>query len=115
MKRILFFVAAIGVALTIVSRSNESDNDNKVRILQPDTSWVLAGENAEIIRGLYSIDGQLYVYDSIPCASAAQHRKFLWFFKIAETYIDCRTCEPASGRAIGPKGACMRVYRYPPL
>lgn len=112
MKRILFFVAAVVAALTIVSSGNESKKDNKIRVLQPDTSWILAGENAEIIRKLYTIDGQLYVTDSIPCASAAQHRKFLWFFKIAETYIDCSTCEPASGRASEPKGICLRISRY---
>lgn len=113
MKRILFFVAAIVTALTVISSGNASEKDNKIRVLQPDTSWVLAGENAEIIRKLYTIDGQLYVTDSIPCASAAQDRKFLWFFKIAETYIDCSTCETASGRALEPKGMCLRVSRYP--
>lgn len=110
MKRILFFVAAIVAALTVMSRNN--NNDNKVKVLEPDSVWSVAGENAEIIRRLYTIDGQLYVTDSIPCASAAQQRKFLWFFKIAETYIDCSTCEPASGRALEPKGMCLQISRY---
>lgn len=110
MKRILFFVAAIVAALTVMSRNN--NNDNKVKVLQPDSVWSVAGENAEIIKRLYSINGQLYVTDSIPCASAAQHRKFMGLFKIAETYIDCSTCETASGRALEPKGVCLRISRY---
>lgn len=113
MNRILFFVAAIVAALTVVSRTNGSDNDDTVKVLQPDSVWILAGENAENIRKFYTINGQLYVTDSIPCASAAQTHKFLWFFKIAETYIDCSTCEPASGRPLGAQGVCIQVSRYP--
>lgn len=61
---------------------------------------------------VFQVDGEIFIVDSIPCASSAAKVGF-WSRYKGSTYVDCSTCKPQSGKP-DPKseGFCTVIRKY---
>ena len=97
------------IALAISSFGNaDSLKPNAISDAAWSDSIVAALQGSHI----FQVDGEIFVVDSIPCASSATKVGFWSRFK-GSTYVDCSTCKPCSGKP-DPKseGFCTVIRKY---
>ena len=65
--------------------------------------------------GLFMIDGDIYIADSVPCYSSGTQRHGLFGRLVQGSYIDCSSCEMIRGvpNSSG-SGFCTKVRKYQP-
>lgn len=112
MKTGIFKYAAITViGLTGLLISSYSDVDSLKPANITERDW--ADSIAAALRSshIIQIEGEMFIVDTIPCASSADHSLF---DRIRQyVYVDCATCKSAPGKARkGSLGHCTNVRRY---
>lgn len=103
------FITAIGLTGLLISSYSNVDSLRPASITERD--W--ADSIAAALRSshIVQIDGEIFIVDTIPCASSADHS----FFDRQRqyVYVDCSTCKAAPGKARkGSLGHCTNVRRY---
>ena len=101
-------IAFIGLSGLLISSYSNVDSLKPANISESD--W--ADSIAVALRSghIMQIDGNIFIVDTIPCASAADHSIFDRHREYV--YVDCSTCKSTPGKARkGSFGHCTNVRR----
>ena len=101
-------IAFIGLSGLVISSYNSVDSLKPANITESD--WADSIAAALQSSHLMQIDGNIFIVDTIPCASAANHS--LFDRQLEYVYVDCSTCKSTPGKARkGSFGHCTNVRR----
>ncbi|MCM1111009.1 MAG: hypothetical protein NC336_07375 [Clostridium sp.] len=113
-RRILKTILIPTIALTGILFCSFSYVDSlKPRDIAED-EWIDSIAAALESGHIMQIDGEIFIVDSIPCATSATRRKGLFGRLVNWSYTDCSTCtsQPGKPDTLTSKGYCTTIRRY---